>query len=49
MSRERFRKEEIKLGDRKEITGTLEEEETKKDFDMRPQAFKKLHNSTVNE
>jgi hypothetical protein len=44
-----LRNVEIKLEDRKDTTGTSEDEETAKDLEICPHAPKKLHNSTVKE
>jgi hypothetical protein len=40
---------EIKLEERKDTTGTLEDEETTKDLEVCPHFPKKLHNSTAKE
>jgi hypothetical protein len=49
INRLRFRNEEITLGDRKDTTGTSEEDETTKDLEACPHTPKKLHSPTVKE
>jgi hypothetical protein len=49
INRLRFREVEIELEERKDTTGTLEDEETTKDLEVCPHFPKKLHNSTSKE